>query len=43
METRFFEALTAVVGFRQQDTQLQLKGADGETLLRFEAQEAPLR
>lgn len=43
METRFFEALTAVVGFRQQDTQLQLMGADGETLLRFEAQEASLR
>ena len=42
-ETQFFEALTATAGFHQQDTQLQLKNAEGEILMRFAADETPLR
>ncbi len=42
-ETRFFEALSAVEAFVQQGNVLMLKGAEGQTLLRFEAQEAALR
>lgn len=42
LETRYFEALLAVRGFRQDGTQLLLRGADGESLLRFEAVELPL-
>lgn len=42
LETRYFEALLAVQGFRQVGTQLVLRGAEGEPLLRFEAVETPL-
>ena len=42
IETRYFEALLAVQGFRQEGTRLVLRGADGEPLLRFEAAETPL-
>lgn len=42
-EARFFEAMGAVVGFRQQGSVLMLKGTEGQTLLRFEAQETPVR
>lgn len=43
MEARFFEALGASVSFRQQGSVLMLKGAQGQTLLRLQAQETPLR
>ncbi|WP_233193842.1 MULTISPECIES: META domain-containing protein [unclassified Acidovorax] len=39
LETQYFEALLAVRGFRQVGTQLLLRGAEGEQLLRFEAVE----
>lgn len=39
METRFFEALLAVQSFRQQGSQLVLRGSEGQTLLRFESAE----
>eukprot|EP01037_Dinobryon_pediforme_P000021 gene22-21_t len=41
LETQYFEALLAVRGFRQVGTQLLLRGAEGEQLLRFEAVETP--
>ena len=40
LETRFFEALALVESFRQQGTQLLLRDAEGQPLLRFEAAEA---
>ncbi len=43
LEERFFAALAAVEGFRQQGTQLLLRDAEGKALLRFEAAETPLR
>ncbi len=42
LEARFFEALAAVQSFRQQGTQLLLRGGEGQPLLRFEAEETPL-
>lgn len=39
-ETRFFDALSRVVGFWQEGTQLLLQGGDGRTLLRFKAVQA---
>lgn len=42
-ETQFFEALTATAGFHQQDTQLQLQNTKGEIVMRFAADETPLR
>lgn len=42
-ETQFLELLTAAAELEQQDTQLRLKGAEGEVLLRLEADETPLR
>lgn len=42
-ETQFFESLTAAAEFEQQDTQLRLKSAEGEVLLRLEADETSLR
>lgn len=41
-ETRFFEALLAVQSFRQQGSQLVLRGSEGQTLLRFESAETSL-
>lgn len=41
-ETRFFEALLAVQSFRQQGSQLALRGDEGQTLLRFESAETLL-
>ncbi|MGN8003618.1 META domain-containing protein [Acidovorax sp. 22279] len=41
LETQYFEALLAVRGFRQVGSQLLLRGAEGEQLLRFEAVETP--
>lgn len=41
-ETRFFEALQAVQNFRQQGSQLVLRGSEGQALLLFEAAETLL-
>lgn len=41
-ETRFFEALLAVQSFRQQGSQLVLRGSEGQALLRFESAETLL-
>ncbi len=43
LETRFFTALEGVASFRQQGTQLLLRDAQGNPLLRFEAAETPLK
>jgi putative lipoprotein len=43
LEERFFAALPTVTSYRQQGMQLLLRGAEGQPLLRFEAQEMPLQ
>jgi putative lipoprotein len=43
LEGRFFTALESVASYRQEGTQLLLRTAQGQTLLRFEAQETPLQ
>lgn len=43
LEERFFAALPTVTSYRQQGRELLLRGAEGQPLLRFEAQETPLQ